>query len=71
MPSPSPLNFATSGTLQSVNVKVGDHVKKGQLIATLDPSSAELTLEEAEANVTSAEDNFFLRMRSESVVNDS
>jgi macrolide-specific efflux system membrane fusion protein len=51
------LNFATSGTLQSVNVKVGDHVKKGQLIATLDPSSAELTLEEAQANVTEAEDN--------------
>src|SRR5271155_4220081 len=29
------LNFGTSGTLQTVNVKVGDHVKKGQLIATL------------------------------------
>src|SRR6201992_3407698 len=51
------LNFATSGTLQSVDVKVGEHVKQGQLIATLDPSSAELTLESAEANVTEAEDN--------------
>jgi macrolide-specific efflux system membrane fusion protein len=51
------LNFGTSGTLQSVNVKVGDHVKKGQLIATLDPSSAELTLQEDENNVTEAEDN--------------
>jgi membrane fusion protein, macrolide-specific efflux system len=51
------LNFGTSGTLQSVNVKVGDHVKKGQLIATLDPSSAELTLQEAENDVTEAEDN--------------
>ena len=51
------LNFATSGTLQSVDVKVGQHVKKGQLIATLDPSSAELTLESANASLTSAEDN--------------
>ena len=42
------LNFGTCGTLQSVNVKVGQHVKKGQLIASLDPSTAELTLEEAQ-----------------------
>jgi multidrug efflux pump subunit AcrA (membrane-fusion protein) len=51
------LNFGTSGTLKSVAVKVGQHVTKGQLIATLDPSSSELTLEEANASLTAAEDN--------------
>ncbi|MDE3132806.1 MAG: HlyD family efflux transporter periplasmic adaptor subunit [Acidobacteriota bacterium] len=51
------LNFGTSGTLQSVDVKVGQHVKKGQLIATLDPSSARLTLKEAELSLTEAKDN--------------
>jgi membrane fusion protein, macrolide-specific efflux system len=50
------VNFATSGTLQSVSVKVGQHVKKGQLIATLDPSADELTLEQAQESLTAAED---------------
>ncbi len=51
------LNFGTSGTLQTVNVTVGEHVNKGQLIATLDPSAAELTLKEAEVTLTEAKDN--------------
>ncbi len=51
------LNFGTSGTLRTLNVSVGEHVKKGQLIATLDPSSAELTLKEAEADLTAAKEN--------------
>src|SRR5579862_8692953 len=38
------LNFPTSGTLKAVYVKVGQHVKKGQLIAELDPASAQLSL---------------------------
>ena len=50
------VNFGTGGTLQSVNVTVGQHVKKGQLIASLDPSTAELTLEEAQTSLTAAED---------------
>lgn len=50
------VNFATSGTLNSINVKVGQHVTKGQLIATLNPSSAELTLAEAKLSLTEAED---------------
>jgi multidrug efflux pump subunit AcrA (membrane-fusion protein) len=51
------VNFATSGTLKSVDVKVGQRVKKGQLIATLDSSSARLTLQQAQATLTAAEDN--------------
>jgi macrolide-specific efflux system membrane fusion protein len=50
------LNFQTSGTLSSVDVAVGQHVKKGQLLATLDSGNAQLTLDQAEANLTAAED---------------
>ncbi len=38
------VNFNTSGTLQDVYVKVGQHVKGGQLLADLDPTSANLQL---------------------------
>ena len=51
------LNFGTSGTLRSVAVRVGQHVKKGQLIATLDPAPAQLTLAEAEASLAVAQSN--------------
>jgi multidrug efflux pump subunit AcrA (membrane-fusion protein) len=57
------VDFATSGTLNDVDVHVGEHVTKGQILATLDPTSAELTLaqakislEEAETAYTDAED---------------
>src|ERR1035441_8311041 len=35
------VNFATSGTLTGVLVSVGDHVKSGELLAEINPSSAE------------------------------
>jgi len=50
------VNFQTSGTLSSVDVQVGQHVEKGQLIATLDQSSAQLTLDQAQQNLAAAED---------------
>jgi multidrug efflux pump subunit AcrA (membrane-fusion protein) len=50
-------NFQTSGTLQHLYVKDGDHVSKGQLIATLDPTAAQLTVQQADSNLTSADDN--------------
>jgi macrolide-specific efflux system membrane fusion protein len=50
------VNFATSGTLTSVHVKVGQHVTKGELLATLDPSAAKLTLAAARATLTAARD---------------
>jgi macrolide-specific efflux system membrane fusion protein len=49
-------NFRTSGTLQNVYVKTGQYVTKGQLLATLDPTSAQLSVEQAEESLTSAED---------------
>ena len=50
------VNFQTSGILSHVYVKVGQHVNKGQLLATLSPSSAQLALDEAEQNLTAAQD---------------
>lgn len=49
------LGFRTSGTVTAIYVHVGEQVAQGQLIATLDPESAEVTLEEARASLRSAE----------------
>jgi macrolide-specific efflux system membrane fusion protein len=51
------VNFQTSGTLSRVYVKKGQHVVKGQLLATLDPTSARLTLKQAKKTLTSAKDS--------------
>ena len=50
------VDFATSGTLKHVYAHEGEHVTKGQILATLDPTSAQLTLDEADATLTAAED---------------
>jgi multidrug efflux pump subunit AcrA (membrane-fusion protein) len=49
------VNFATSGTLTDVAVHVGEHVSAGQILATLDPTSADLTLAQAKINLEEAE----------------
>jgi HlyD family secretion protein len=49
------LGFKTSGTVTHIYVKQGQQVTRGQLLATLDPQSAEVTLEQAKANLQSAE----------------
>jgi RND family efflux transporter MFP subunit len=41
------LSFRVSGVVQSVNVNVGDHIKKGTLIASIDNSDATLQYEKA------------------------
>jgi multidrug efflux pump subunit AcrA (membrane-fusion protein) len=51
------INFNTSGTLQDVYVHVGQHVNSGQLLADLDPTAAQLSLDQANENLTAAEDN--------------
>jgi multidrug efflux pump subunit AcrA (membrane-fusion protein) len=51
------VNFQTSGTLQDVYVTTGQHVNAGQLIADLDPTSAQLSLDQANESLTAAEDN--------------
>ncbi len=50
------VNFNTSGTLQDVYVHVGQHVTGGQLLADLDPTSANLQLSQAQSQLTAAED---------------
>jgi HlyD family secretion protein len=51
------LGFKTSGTISAIDVTQGQHVSEGQLLATLDPQSAEVTLEQAKAGLQSAEAN--------------
>ena len=45
------LGFQVSGRVADVLVKAGDQVKKGQVLAHLDPSPYKLKLESAEANL--------------------
>src|SRR5262245_48637286 len=49
------LPFQQDGTVTSVNVKVGDQVKAGQVLAQLDASDLQLQLQQAQANLKSAE----------------
>jgi multidrug efflux pump subunit AcrA (membrane-fusion protein) len=49
------LGFKTSGVVQHIYVSAGEHVSTGELIAELDPQSAEVTLEQARARLQSAE----------------
>jgi multidrug efflux pump subunit AcrA (membrane-fusion protein) len=51
------LGFRTAGTVTAIYVTQGEHVTQGQLLATLDPQSAEVTLEQAKAALQSAEAN--------------
>jgi multidrug efflux pump subunit AcrA (membrane-fusion protein) len=48
------LGFKTSGTVTNIYVTQGQHVTPGQLLATLNPESAEVTLEQARASLQSA-----------------
>ncbi len=49
-------NFRTTGTLADVFVSVGQHVHEGQLLATLDPTSAQLAVNQAQLSLDAAED---------------
>jgi RND family efflux transporter MFP subunit len=49
------LNFRYQGRLRSVRAKVGDYVKQGQTLATLDQAEATASLEQARANLHASE----------------
>ena len=49
------LGFKTAGTLTAVDVRVGDHVKSGQLLATLDRRPSQIALQQAQATLASAQ----------------
>ncbi len=49
------LGFKTSGVVTQIYVSQGAHVTEGQLVAELNPDSAEVTLEQARASLQAAE----------------
>src|SRR5581483_920757 len=53
-----PLNFKSSGKLASINVKVGDQVKAGDVLATLDTTDLQSQLQQAQATLASAQANY-------------
>lgn len=54
----SALSFTTGGTIMQLRVKVGDRVHKGQLIASVDPTSIRNNYEMAHASKVQAEDAY-------------
>lgn len=52
------LSFATGGTIKQLRVKVGDRVHRGQLIASVDPTSVKNSFDMAHATRLQAEDAF-------------
>lgn len=50
----SRLSFKVSGTLKRKKIKVGDEVKKGQLLLALDPKDYQISLQQAQANLNSS-----------------
>jgi HlyD family secretion protein len=52
------LTFQQSGTVTSVDVRVGDQVKAGQTLAQIDDSDLRLQLQQAQANLRSAQANY-------------
>jgi membrane fusion protein, macrolide-specific efflux system len=50
-------SFVTGGTVTAINVHVGDKVKKGQVLAKVDPAAANRTLAAAEADLDAANDS--------------
>jgi HlyD family secretion protein len=49
------VNFMGSGILAAINVAVGQHVSKDQILATIDPTSLQNALNEAQGNVAVAQ----------------
>jgi HlyD family secretion protein len=50
------LNFGQAGTVQKVDVQVGDQVKAGQVLAELDTANLALQLQNAQVNLKVAQD---------------
>jgi RND family efflux transporter MFP subunit len=53
----SGLSFEVGGQVESVEVDIGDRVKKGEVLAVLDPEPYQLDVDAAEADLTKAKDN--------------
>ncbi|MBW8803226.1 MAG: HlyD family efflux transporter periplasmic adaptor subunit [Catenulisporales bacterium] len=55
LPTEDDLAFTASGTVTEVDVKAGDHVKAGQVLAKIDPTQANQQLTAAQAQLTTAQ----------------
>lgn len=56
--SQSKLSFAESGILQSVNVRIGEHISAGEAVAQLDASGLALAAQQAQADARAATANY-------------
>ncbi len=56
-PTTASVAFQTSGTVAKVNVQVGDKVKKGQPLMSLDPTNLQFALKTAQTNLVTAQAN--------------
>ncbi|MGX4731561.1 efflux RND transporter periplasmic adaptor subunit [Kitasatospora griseola] len=56
-PSDAGQDFVTGGRLTAVKVAVGDAVKKGQVLATVDTTTAQQQVDQAQSALTAAEAN--------------
>jgi HlyD family secretion protein len=54
-PEDIPLTFKESGKLASVKVQIGDQVKQGQVLATLDTTDLQTSLNQAKAQLATAQ----------------
>ena len=52
------ISFRVSGKIQKILVKEGDEVKKGQLLAELDPTDFNITLKDRQASYDTAKANY-------------
>ena len=52
------ISFRVNGKIQNIFVKEGDQVKKGQVLAELDPTDFEITLKDREASFATAKANY-------------
>jgi HlyD family secretion protein len=52
------LSFSASGTVSKVNVKVGDHVKQGDVLAELDTTDLQLEVAQAEQSYVSQQASY-------------
>src|SRR5258708_31963450 len=51
------VSFKVSGSLTEIDVRVGDHVAAGQVLARIDPTPEQNALASAQANLAIAEAN--------------
>ena len=62
------LSFGVAGTLTEIDVKVGDQVKQGQLLAKLDRTTFQTALDQANNNLTTAQATLNNTLNSNAVV---